>query len=144
MEQVLSECSGARVLVKSGPAKPKLEGLSKAQWSLAKLAIFNKLVTEGELDEQGMLDYMSHTAYMYRLMLSKDKASFCRILTPLNQCGSHPQIPGRSLTGMTASLSYCGDVRTQSSVVRPLVFFPHLKRDTQRLRTCRSSLSPSP
>ena len=75
MEQVLSECSGARVLVKSGPAKPKLEGLSKAQWSLANLAIFNKLVTEGELDEQGMLDYMSHTAYMYRLMLSKDKAS---------------------------------------------------------------------
>ena len=68
----------------------------------------------------------------------------CRILTSLNQCGSHPQIPGRSLTGMTASLSYCGDVCTQSSVVRPLVFFPHLKRDTQRLWTCRSSLSPSP
>ena len=65
MEQVLSECSGARVLVKSGPAKPKLEGLSKAQWSLANLTIFNKLVTEGELDEQGMLDHMSHTAYMY-------------------------------------------------------------------------------
>ena len=54
-------------------AKPKLEGLSKAQWPLANLAIFNKLVTEGELDKQGMLDYMSHTAYMYRLMLSKDK-----------------------------------------------------------------------
>ena len=68
----------------------------------------------------------------------------CRILTSLSQCGSYPQIPGRRLTGMTASLSYRGDVRTQSSVVRPLVFFPHLKRDTQRLRTCRSSLSLSP
>ena len=50
--------------------------------------------------------------------------SLSRILTSLNQCGSHPQIPGRSL-------------------VRDVVFFPHLKRDTQRLRTCRSSLSPS-
>ena len=67
----------------------------------------------------------------------------CRILTSLNQCGSHPQIPGRSLTEMTASLSYCGVVCTQSSVVRPVVFFPHLKRDTKRLQTCRSSLSPS-
>ena len=62
MEQVISECGGARVLVKSGPAKPKLEGLSKSQWSLANLAIYNKLVTEGELDKQSMLDYMSHTA----------------------------------------------------------------------------------
>ena len=55
---------------------------------------------------------------------------YCRILTSLSQRGSYPQIPGRRLTGMTASLSYRGDVRTQSSVVRPLVFFPHLKRDT--------------
>ena len=69
---------------------------------------------------------------------------YCRILTSLSQCGSYPQIPGSRLTGMTASLSYRGDVRTLSSVVRPLVFSPHLKRDTQRLRTCRSSLSLSP
>ena len=61
VEQVMSECGGARVLVKSGPAKPKLEGLSKAQWSLANPAIFNKLVTEGELDKQGMLDYTQPT-----------------------------------------------------------------------------------
>ena len=31
----------------------------------------------------------------------------------------YPQIPGRDGTGMTASFSYRGDVRTQSSVVRP-------------------------
>ena len=43
----------------------------------------------------------------------------CRILTSLSQCGAYPQIPGRGLTGMTASFSYRGDVRTQSSVVRP-------------------------
>ena len=33
----------------------------------------------------------------------------CRILTSLSQCGAHPQIPGRGLTGMTASFSYRGD-----------------------------------
>ena len=53
--QVLSESGGARVFVKSGPAKPKLEGLSKAQWSLANLVIFNKLGTENELDRQNIL-----------------------------------------------------------------------------------------
>ena len=46
---------GARVFAKSSPAKPKLESLPKAQWSLAKLAIFYKLVTEGELDKQNIL-----------------------------------------------------------------------------------------
>ena len=80
----------------------------------------------------------------YHVFLSSSGMYCCMILTSLSQCGSYPQIPGRRLTGMTASLSYRGDVRTQSSVVRPLVFFPHLKRDTQRLRTCRSSLSLSP
>ena len=45
MEQVLSEYGGARVLVKSGPAKPMLEILAKSQCSLANLTIFNKLVS---------------------------------------------------------------------------------------------------
>ena len=53
--QVLNESGSARVFVKFGPAKPKLESLSKAQWSLANLAIFNKLVIEGELDKQSIL-----------------------------------------------------------------------------------------
>ena len=75
VEEVISECGDARVFVKSGPAKPKLQSLSKAQWSLANLAILNRLVNDCELDKQGMLDYMSHTAYMYRLMLSKEKVS---------------------------------------------------------------------
>ena len=47
------------------------------------------------------------------------KVKVCRILTSLSQCGAYPQIPGRGRTGMTASFSYRGDVRTQSSVVRP-------------------------
>ena len=50
----------------------------------------------------------------------KDVNSYhCRILTSLSQCGAYPQIPGRGRTGMTASFPYRGDVRTQSSVVRP-------------------------
>ena len=96
-------------------------------------------ISNRKLVSFGIIDQMAHKS-QNNLCIKQA----CRILTSLNQCGSHPQIPGRSLTGMTASLSYCGDVRTQSSVVRPLVFFPHLKRDTQRLQTCRSSLSPSP
>ena len=92
VEQVISECGGARVLVKSGPAQPKLKGLSKAQWSLANLAIFNKLVTEGELDKQGMLDYMSHTAYMYRVMLSEDKVSVFQYDRKYRREQSQPQL----------------------------------------------------
>ena len=51
LEEVLLDKYLVRApLVRSGLAKPKFESLSKAQWSLANLAIFNKLVTEGELD----------------------------------------------------------------------------------------------
>ena len=75
-DRVLNEGpDGLQVVVKTGPAKPKLETLSQAQWSLANLAILDKLVGEGALDKHGILDYLSHTAYMYRLMLTKDTAS---------------------------------------------------------------------
>ena len=36
--------------------------------------------------------------------LPDDWVEACRILTSLSQCGSHPQIPGRSLTEMTTPL----------------------------------------
>lgn len=76
VEQVLSEGNnGTQFVLKTGPMKPKLESLSVQQWSLANLAIMEKLVRDGELDKQGILDYLSHTAYMYRLMLTKEESS---------------------------------------------------------------------
>ncbi len=76
IEQVLTEGpNGTQFVLKTGPMKPKLESLSVQQWSLANLAIMDRLVREGILDKQGILDYMSHTAYMYRLMLAKEESS---------------------------------------------------------------------
>lgn len=76
VEQVLTEGpDGTKFVLKTGPLKPRLESLSVQQWSLANLAIMDKLVRDGMLDKQGILDYMSHTAYMYRLMLTKEESS---------------------------------------------------------------------
>lgn len=74
-ERVLSENDGTQVIVRSGPSKPKLETVTKDQWSLANLAILNKLVSEGLLDKQGMLDYLSHSALVYKYFVRFDKNS---------------------------------------------------------------------
>lgn len=74
-ERVLSENDGTQVIVRSGPSKPKLETVNKDQWSLANLAILNKLVSDGLLDKQGMLDYLSHSALVYKYFMRFDKNS---------------------------------------------------------------------
>ncbi len=74
-ERVLSESDGTQVIVRSGPSKPKLETVTKDQWSLANLAILNRLVSDGQLDKQGMLDYLSHSALMYKYFVRFDKDS---------------------------------------------------------------------
>lgn len=77
-ERVLSEGDGTQVIVRSGPSKPKLETVTKDQWSLANLAILNKLASDGRLDKQGILDYLSHSALVYRYFVRFDKNSVLR------------------------------------------------------------------
>ena len=75
-----------------------------------------------KINAQIIKRYITNTAYLPLELVISEKMQKCRILTSLSQCGAYPQIPGRGLTGMTASFSYRGDVRTQSSVVRPWYF----------------------
>ena len=65
-EVVAGTHEGRQIIIKSG-AKPKLDSLTLSQWSIANLAILYKLLGEGKLDGQGMVDYLSYTTKMYQL-----------------------------------------------------------------------------
>ena len=47
-----------QIVFKSGPRKHKLENLTLSQWSIANLGILYKLVGEGKLVGQGLMDYL--------------------------------------------------------------------------------------
>ena len=53
-------------MVKSG-VKPKIETITLSQWSIANLVILYKLLGEGKLLDQGVIDYLSYTTKVYQL-----------------------------------------------------------------------------
>lgn len=65
-EVVAGTHEGRQIVFKSG-VKPKLDSLTLSQWSIANLAILYKLLGEGKLGEQGMVDYLSYTTKIYQL-----------------------------------------------------------------------------
>ena len=68
-EQVLVDTAdGPQLVIKSGPAKPKLESLNVHQWAVASICIFDKLVQEGAISSmQDVLDYQSYTIRIHQL-----------------------------------------------------------------------------
>ncbi|VDI50862.1 Hypothetical predicted protein [Mytilus galloprovincialis] len=56
-ERIVSESGSGQLILKSGPSKPKLESLNVSQWSMANLAILYKLLEEGHLVQNNILDY---------------------------------------------------------------------------------------
>ncbi|CAC5391591.1 unnamed protein product [Mytilus coruscus] len=71
-ERIVSESGSGQLILKSGPAKPKLESLNVSQWSMANLAILYKLLEEGHLAPNNILDYLSYATRTYQLFLSHD------------------------------------------------------------------------
>ena len=67
-EMVIGGQGEQQIVVKSGPKKPKLENLTLSQWSIANLGILYKLVGEGKLVGQGLMDYLSYTTKVYQLV----------------------------------------------------------------------------
>ncbi|CAG2232851.1 unnamed protein product [Mytilus edulis] len=59
-ERIVSESGSGQLILKSGPTKPKLESLNVSQWSMANLAILYKLLEEGHLVQNNILDYLSY------------------------------------------------------------------------------------
>ena len=57
-----------QIVVKLGPKKPKLENLTLSQWSIANLAILYKLVGDGKLAGQSLMDYLSYSTKIYQLV----------------------------------------------------------------------------
>ena len=53
-------------MVKSG-VKPKLESITLSQWAITNPAILRKLIGEGQLVDQGIVDYLSYTKKIYHL-----------------------------------------------------------------------------
>ena len=67
-EMVIGGQGQMQIVVKSGPKKPKLESLTFSQWSIANLGILYKLVEEGKLGGQSLMDYLSYTTEVYQLV----------------------------------------------------------------------------
>ncbi|CAC5414046.1 unnamed protein product [Mytilus coruscus] len=74
-ERIVSASGSGQLILKSGPAKPKLESLNVSQWSMANLAILYKLLEEGHLAQNKILDYLSYATRTYQLFLSHDVTS---------------------------------------------------------------------
>ena len=74
-EQLISDSAGGQLIFKSGPVKPKLESLSLCQWSMANLAIMNKLLSTAALAQSQVLDYLSYTMRVYHLISSCNMVS---------------------------------------------------------------------
>ena len=65
-EIVAGSHDGKHIVVKSG-VKPKIETITLSQWSIANLVILYKLLGEGKLLDQGVIDYISYTTKVYQL-----------------------------------------------------------------------------
>ena len=65
-EIVAGSHDGKHIVVKSG-VKPKIETITLSQWSIANLVILYKLLGEGKLLDQGVIDYLSYTTKVYQL-----------------------------------------------------------------------------
>ena len=64
---VLNSVGGHKVVLKTGPAKPKLENLSIHQWSVASICILYKLIQDQKLQNiQDILDYQSYTIRVHQ------------------------------------------------------------------------------
>ena len=70
-ERVLSAGTGPEefeIVCRSGSRKPKLEGLTISQWSLANIAILYKMFEEGSIKLEEVFDYLSYTSHIYSLI----------------------------------------------------------------------------
>ena len=65
-EVVAGTQEGRHIIVKSG-VKPKLETITLSQWSIANLAIMYRLLGEGKLGNEGVIDYLSYSTKIYQL-----------------------------------------------------------------------------
>ena len=67
--------SGAQLVWRTGPRKPKLSSLTIPQWSVANLAILNRLREDGLLSATSIMDYLSYTTRLYQLFQRYDAVS---------------------------------------------------------------------
>ncbi|XP_062570068.1 uncharacterized protein LOC134232131 [Saccostrea cucullata] len=74
-ERILSNNDDGQLIFKSGPSKPKLESLSISQWSVANLAILQKLLQDNCLTQGQILDYLSYTTRVYQLFSTHEVKS---------------------------------------------------------------------
>ena len=74
-EVVIGGQGEQQIVVKAGPKKPKLENLTLSQWSVANLAILYKLVADGKLKDESLMDYLSYSTKIYQLVQKCSLAS---------------------------------------------------------------------
>ena len=74
-ERVLSAGEDMEIICRSGSRKPKLEGLTISQWSLANIAILYKLFQDNSIKMEEVFDYLSYTSHIYGLIGTHELAS---------------------------------------------------------------------
>ena len=74
-EVVIGGQGEQQIVVKAGPKKPKLENLTLSQWSVANLAILYKLVEDGKLKDEALMDNLSYSTKIYQLVQKCSLAS---------------------------------------------------------------------
>jgi hypothetical protein len=70
LEEIVMDSSalGPQLVLKSGPAKVKLDQISQTQWSIANIAILHKLIEDGSISNMDqVLDYQSFTVRILQL-----------------------------------------------------------------------------
>ena len=73
-EVVAGTQEGRQIIVKSR-VKPKLEAIILSQWSIANLAIMYRLLGEGKLGDEGVIDYLSYSTKIYQLTQKYENVS---------------------------------------------------------------------
>ena len=74
-DTVLLETESGQLIFRTGPPKPSLDSVTLCQWSLANLAICNKLIESGLLVYNSILDYLSYTTKIYQLFNVHERVS---------------------------------------------------------------------
>ena len=73
-EVVAGAHEGKQFVINSG-TRPKLETITLSQWFIANLAIQYRLLYDGNLSQDGMIDYKSYTAKILQLTQRYENAS---------------------------------------------------------------------
>lgn len=74
-EHVVNDSNGTQLVMRSAPRKPRLEYISVEDWCLANMRILSVMISNGGLNQNGIMDYMSYTIKICELFRTYQRVS---------------------------------------------------------------------